>query len=469
MRSRLVLPLPIALFMACSVHSVDTTPTPPLAAPVPERFVEGGVDGPPVERWWTRFADPELDALVARVIDDNLDLKRAFARIAQAEAIARGADSAFFPKLNAQAGVGGARSVFNAGEPIGIRSIEAANYTLGVSASYELDLWGRVAHMSDAAALDVLASREDMQAVALSLSARVTDLWLSAVGERALLALITRQEEAGKKLVELVELRFAQGLATSAEVYQQRQSLTAIQAQRPLAEARLAVALHQLAILAGRPPGALELGVRELLPDPPAPPPTGIPSELLMRRPDVRAAMQRVIAADHRVGQAIAAQYPSLSLSGSTGFQSPDLLELFQRWIWNLAANLLAPLFDGGQRSAEVDRTRAALEELINAYGQVTLTALGEVEDALVQERRQADYLANLDAQLELARLAHEESRTRYLGGLATYLEVLTTERALQQIEQSVLAARRQLLAHRVQLHRALGGTWPRDLDRDAP
>jgi len=449
--------------VACSVHHVGDPPAPPLAAPVPARFTEASeaaASEAPIERWWTQLEDPELDRLVAQALADNLDLRRAAARVAQAEAVARAADSGLLPRLNAQAGVSGARTVFNLGEPLGVRSTESASYTVSLSAAYEIDLWGRIGHAADAAARDVLASREDMSAAALSLSARVTDLWLQRTGERALLALIARQEDAAQKLVALVELRFAQGLAASQDVYQQRQSLAAVRAARPLALGRVAVVEHQLAILLGRPPGALTLADRDALPALPPSPPTGVPTDLLMRRPDVRAALQRITAADHRVGQAIAAQYPSLSLSASTGFQAPDLLALFEHWIWNLAANLLAPLFDGGQRSAEVDRARGALEELVTAYGQITLTALGEVEDALVQERRQADNVVDVEAQLALATLAHDEARVRYANGLATYLDVLTTERTLQQVEQALLQARRQLLTYRVQLHRALGGSW---------
>lgn len=449
---------------ACSLHEVDPDRPPPLVSPLPERFVEGGIIETPFERWWKSFADPQLDRLVDEVLAGNLDLARAWARVAQAEAIARGADAALFPKLNAQAGVSGSRTVFDLGEPIGVRSNETTSFSLGVSASYELDLWGRVAHASDAAASDVLATREDMAAMALSLAARITDVWLQRAGERALLELVTRQEAASQRLVELVEQRFATGLATSLEVYQQRQQLAVVRAQRPLVEARLAVLAHQLAILTGRPPGALTFTEAPFLPLPPPPPPTGVPADLLQRRPDVRAAFLRVLAADHRVGQAIAAQYPTLGLSASTGFQSPDLLELFERWVWSLVANLVAPLFDGGQRSAEVDRARAQLEELVAAYGQALLTALGEVEDALVQEHRQRDHLALVEEQLALARSAHAEARTRYVNGLGTYLEVLTTERSEQQAEQALLQARRQMLAYRVQLHRALGGTWARSL-----
>jgi len=445
---------------ACSLHTLERDPPPPLAAPIPERFSELESDGDAhVERWWTQFGDAELDTLVNHALKDNLDLRRALARINQAEALRRTAGPAQLPSVSASAGVSGSRSVFNLGPPIGVRSNEAANFTLGVSAAWEIDLFNRLGHTVDAAELDLAATREDKNALAMSLAARVTDLYLQAVGERALVDLLLAQEESAKKLVELIELRFSQGLAAISDVYAQRQQLSTLSAQRPLAESRLQLARHQLATLLGRPPSALSLADVRALPAVPPAPKTGVPSEVLNRRPDVRAALIRVTAADHRVGAAIGAQYPSLNLAASTGFQAPDLLELFEYWVWNLAANIVAPLFDGGRRSAEVDRTRAVLEDLVLAYGQATLTAVTEVESALAQENRQRQHIERLDEQLQLARLAFTETEVRYANGLSTYLEVLSAQRALQQSEQSMLQARRQLLSFRVQLHRALGST----------
>lgn len=450
-----------AVLSACSLHTVKDDRAPPLSGPLPERFQELATDGEVfVEQWWTLFGDGELDQLVSLSLSDNMDLRRSLARIAQAEALVNAAGSGQLPTLSANAGVSGSRTVFNLGEPLGVRSNEAANFVLGASASWEIDLFNRLGHTTDAAELDLAATREDKNALALLLAGRVTDVYLQAVGERALIDLLNAQETSARKLVELVELRFGQGLAAITDVYAQRQQLATLSAQRPLAEARLSVFSHQLATLLGRPPSALSLADVRTLPPLPAPPRAGVPSEVLMRRPDVRAALIRVTAADHRIGAAIAAQYPSLSLSASTGFQSPDLLDLFERWVWNLAANLVAPLFDGGRRSAEVDRTRAVLEDLVLAYGQATLTALTEVESALAQEARQRQHIERLDEQLALARLASSEVEARYANGLSTYLEVLTAQRSLQQSEQSMLQARRQLLAYRVQLHRALGGTW---------
>jgi len=450
------------LLASCSLHEVAPAPVPPLPAPLPERFVEASPEAgaATVEKWWTAFGDAELDRLVSAAILDNLDLRRAVARVRQAEAALDLASSAQLPTLQVQAGVSGQRTVFDLGAPIGVRSNENAGFNLGVAAAYEVDLWGRVGHAVDAAELDFAASREDHKTLALSIAARISDAYLQMLGEQALLDLLELQEKSNAKLVELVELRFSQGLATALEVYQQRQQLATLRSQRPLAEGRLAVFRHQIALLLGRTPGTLELAQHSALPELPPAPRTGLPSEVLLARPDVQAAILRVTAADHRVGVAIAAQYPALNLGASTGFQSPSLLALFERWVWSLVANLVAPLFDGGKRSAEVRRTEAVVSELVTAYGQAMLTAIGEVEGALVQEARQKDHVARLLEQLALARQSYGEAELRYVNGLASYLDVLTALRSLQQSEQGLLQARRQQLAYRVQLQRALGGTW---------
>ncbi len=461
--------LALAGAAGCGLHAVDETPELPTA--LPEAFVaapsadqeSAGITTP--DRWWEAFGDPTLDRLIGQALDDNLDLARAWTRLAQLRAVERGAEAAYLPQISAEAGVARSRNVFFVGEPIG--RIENINnqLSLGVGASYELDVWGRVSATESAVETDVAATRQDIEALAMTLTGEVADTYLAIVGERALLDLLAAQEEVSAKLVELVELRFGQGLTSGAlEVYQQRQQLTALQAQRPQVEARLAVLEHRLALALGKTPGSVDLGDVRTLPALPPPPELGMPSELLGKRPDVRAALLRIVAADHRVGAAIASRYPALSLSARTGFQAFEIESFFDSWVWSLAANVVAPIFDGGRRSAEVDRAKAAMEELVHGYGQVVLNAFVEVHSALVQQAQQRAHLGKLDAQLEIAQTSLDEAQLRYTHGLATYLNVLTALNGLQRAQQAKLAAERQLLSYRVQLYRALGGSWTADL-----
>jgi multidrug efflux system outer membrane protein len=324
-------------------------------------------------------------------------------------------------------------------------------------------VWKRISSLKRGAVLDMEATREDLESIAMTLAAQVAEAWFSLVEQEAQTRLLDRQQKTGRIFLELTRLRFSQGLASALDVYQQRQQLAATRAEVPLVESRKEVFLHQLAVLVGDPPRGLVTPERETLPPLPPLPPTGLPSDLLTQRPDVRSAHLRLAAADYRVAAAVAARLPALRIGAETGYETRDFNEIeniFDNWIWSLFANITWPVFDGGRRKAEVDRNKAVVKEALGAYGQVILRALKEVEDALIQERKQAEFLLELERQVQLARDTLREARMRYANGLSDYLPVLAALESLQTVERSQIVAERQLLSFRVQLYRALGGTW---------
>lgn len=424
------------------------------------------------DRWWTSFGDPALDGLIARLLADNLDLAQAWSRLAQSRAIATQQGAARLPSVSLNAGASAAQRWVTTPQvgPMGLTSSTDATtietYSLSAAARYEVDLWDRYGATSRAAGLDVQAARFDVEALAISLTAQTADLWFALVEARATEALLERQIETNQTLLDLARFRFGEGLGSAADVLQQEQLLLSTRRQVPAVQGQRATLEHQLAVLLGRPPaeGPALGGASVELPDPPALPDAGLPSALLTRRPDIRAAQVRVAAADERVGAAIAGRLPNITLSASVGFEAQSLSDLIDRWVWSLAGNLLAPLFDGGQRAAEVDRTRAAVEGALAAFGQTTLRAFAEVEDALVLEARQAETLERLEAELAVGRQLYEQASARYTEGLTDYLPVLGALQGVQRAELSLLSARRQRLAHRIRLHRALGGAWTTEL-----
>lgn len=455
------------LIVSCALHDVDIDPGPPLELP-PRFSAEGGaVAGS--DRWWTDFADAGLDQAVEAALTGNLDLKVAWARVDQMRAVVQQIRAGGLPQVEASAGAGYSYGVSN--NPITGQSSTGgqANYSISVAAGFELDLWGRVAALDSAAAVDQLATRHNLEAIAVSLTASVVETWFLLAEQRATLGLIEEQIATSETQLDIIESRFGQGMSTALDVRQQRQQIAALRARMPLIRAAVTTLSTTLAVLSGvaPEPGKLELP-EAALPQPPPLPAIGLPADLLLKRPDVRAAKFGVISADHRVAAAIADQLPSLRLSGSFGFQDTSLETLFTSWIFNLVGNLVAPLFDGGRRSAEVDRSRAAVEERVWTFGKALLNAFKEVEDALVRERRQAEHLAALEVQISEARQTLDEARRRYAQGLIDYLPVLTALAGTHQAEQQKLSAQRQLLSYRVQLHRALGGTWTRELQRPA-
>jgi multidrug efflux system outer membrane protein len=419
------------------------------------------------DRWWEDFGAPELNGLIDKALADNLDLGAAWARLDQALALARQARAGLWPEGSAEANASRAQSVFFAGEELGVRSFRSDQLLLTVAANYELDLWRRVWSLKKAGDLDVRASRGDLETMAMTLAAEVSEAWLSLIEQHAQQKLLEDQVEVGERFLRLTELRFGQGLASALDVYQQRQQLASTRAEIPLAEAEIGELENRIAVLRGEPPAGAVVTANTTLPGLPPLPSTGLPADLLGRRPDVRAAGLRVAAADHRVAAAVADRLPAIRLTARGGYQSfapPE--NLFDASIWNLAGNLAAPVIDGGRRRAEVNRTRAVVAERLCVYGQVFLQALKEVEDALVRERWQREHLAEIQQQVALSKRTLEQAQARYVNGLSEYLPVLIALEALQRVERSELSARRQLLSFRIQLYRALGGSWTNELER---
>jgi outer membrane protein TolC len=217
---------------------------------------------------------------------------------------------------------------------------------------------------------------------------------------------------------------------------------------------------HQLAILLGRAPKTPVAPPRQSFPEPDPLPDAGLPSDLVCHRPDIRQAYYEVLAADRRVAAAVANRFPRIGISAGIDTSGDEWRDLFNNWMGTLAANVVAPLFTGGARKAEVDRTRAAVSESLHVYGQSVLLALGEVEDALEQERRQREYILSIDRQLDLSRRTIDRLKDSYLYGAVNYIDILQALVSQQTLERTQLQAQRDLLQFRIDLCRALGSGW---------
>jgi NodT family efflux transporter outer membrane factor (OMF) lipoprotein len=455
-QSALIAALAATVASACAPRMLVP---PPVA--IPPAFSATGARALAVP-WWRELDDPTLDALVAQGLAENLDLRTVWDRLAQAEATARREGAALVPSIDATAGGSRTEITTSAAQASGAGGRNA--FTLGIGASYELDLWGRVRSLHDAARLDVVATTYDIQTAAITLAAEIATTWYELVEQSLQLAILDRQIDVNDRVLELVTLRFRKGQVGAADVLRQRQLLESTRGGRPEVAARLAVLRHQLAVLIGRSPGTLELApplaaeqAYAVLPPLPA---TGLPSTLIERRPDVRAAFFRVLAADRQVNAAVADRLPRLAISGSTSLSSQELRDLLDNWIATMSASLVAPLIDGGRRRAEVERTRAIVSERLHAYGQAILVAFREVEDALAQEEQQRRLIASLARQLEISNGVLERIRDQYIHGTIVYLDVLQALVTHQTLERERVSAERRLLELRIGLYRALAGGW---------
>jgi NodT family efflux transporter outer membrane factor (OMF) lipoprotein len=278
---------------------------------------------------------------------------------------------------------------------------------------------------------------------------------------------LERQLATNLTYLELVELRFRKSMVSALDVYQQKQIVERVKAEIPLVEAQEQLLLHELALLLGKPPRAAIQISSETLPSLSEIPATGLPADLLAARPDVRSAGLRLQEADWRVAVARADRLPAISLSANAGYEAAQLDLLFNNWILKLAGNFSAPVFDAGRRRAEVDRTRAVVDERLAKYRETVLTAIKEVEDALVSESKQREHIKALEMQTEAARKALEQAVLRYRKGIASYLPVLTQLLTVQGLERDLIQRQSELVIDRVSLYRALGGTWTQALRPD--
>lgn len=438
-----------ALLAGCASRPASYEP--PVAPP--ERFSASGELAVP-ERWWTSFGDARLDSLLARALRQNLDLQTAWERLREARATARIAGAPRWPSLDV---VAEGRIARPSVDPDG-------SLDLGLVASYEVDLWGRIGAQTAAADLRARATLADYRATALTLSAEVVRTWYQLAEARAAGALIQRQVDTNASSLQLLQARFGTGQIRRADILRQRRLLESTRERALAVQSRTALLEHRLALLLGREPTAAVDPVAAVdsvataLPALPPLPSTGLPADLVQRRPDVQAAYLRLQAADRDLAAAVSNRYPRLSLSGSVSTTSAGTDELFDDWLRSLAGNLLAPLFRGGELRAEVDRTTSLRQQRLLEYGQTVLTALREVEDALVRERLQRERLASLQVQVEYAAETHRRLRIEYFNGVGDFLDVLTALVDLQRLERDRLAARLVLLEDRIALYRALAG-----------
>ncbi|MDF7807700.1 efflux transporter outer membrane subunit [Pontiellaceae bacterium B12219] len=451
----LLLTTTASLLFSCAIYAPDERDT--LDAGLPEQFSLYS-DNPydTTNRWWTTFQSPELDGLIEEALTNSPTIHMAWARLAQADAAYAQARSSLVPTLNYD---GRAGTTWTQGD-----SNPVENYNAGLNAAYEVDLWGRIKSENQARALDREATREQLNTAAITLSARVAQTWTALLAQRLQTEVIRLQIEANKNALELIELRFKTASSSALDVFQQRQTLAGTESLIPLAERNEELQQNELAVLLGQPDfQALEVTQKEL-PTLGKLPALGIPADVLANRPDVRTAGLNLYAADWQVSAARADRLPALRLTGTLDYNSSDISDLFDDWAANLAASLTGPVFDGGRRKAEVEKQRAIAAERLAIYRETVLNAIKEVENALVSEQKQHEYIERLDARLTAATRSYEESVNRYRNGIIEYTTVLIQLNTLQGLERDRVQAQFDLLNYRINLYKSLGGSWPNKL-----
>jgi outer membrane protein, multidrug efflux system len=412
--------------------------------------------------WWRQFQDPMLDALISEALENNKNVKIATANIEQAAAVLIQARSPLFP----QAGYSGSGTRQRGTEtgatpmPSYVPNPQTSYQGLATS-SWEIDLWGRIRRLSEAAQAEVFATEEVRRGVTLSLISSVATSYIQLVGLDEQLIIARRTLAAYGESVRLFELRFKYGQVPQMTVEQARSQYETAAAAIPQIESQVEQTQNGLSILLGRNPGPIKRGktIHELhLP----PVPTGLPSDLLVNRPDIRQAEQRLVAANAQLGAARALYFPTISLTGVLGSASSDLSDLFKgpSRVWNYSGSLTGPIFTGGAVSGQVKQAEAALKAALLNYNMTIQNSFGDVENALVARMKLADQIQAQErlvkANSEYVRLA----RLQYDGGYAPYSTVLQAEQQLFPSELNYTQYRAALFTSLVNIYKALGGGW---------
>jgi NodT family efflux transporter outer membrane factor (OMF) lipoprotein len=420
-----------------------------------------------LSRWWTLFGDPGLDSLVERALHSNLDLRSAGARIREARAQYGIAWSALLPSVNATASYTRSRNSQNGLYGFGAFPRYLSEYNAGFDASWEIDLFGGARRGNEAAAADVEAAVEDRWAVMVSLLGEVARNYVALRGYQLQRAVLQENQRSAQGTVDLTRARLSAGVATALDLARAEAQYAASGALIPTVEIQLEQSIHRLGVLLGQDPSALsgELGTVGSIPAIPPRVLVGLPSTLLVRRPDVRRAERQLAAQTARIGLATAELYPRLSLTGAFGFDSIGAADFF-KWgsrMWSIGPTLRWPVFAGGRIVSTIRLEEARAEQAAFAYEQAFLVALEDVENALVAYLREGHRTATLVEEVAADRRATDLANELYLKGLASFLEVLDAQRALYLAQWELAQSQAAVTLNVVALYKALGGGWEGD------
>jgi NodT family efflux transporter outer membrane factor (OMF) lipoprotein len=456
----------ITIFAGCTVGPNYVRPT----AEVPTDFKETPANWKQAQpsdavakgKWWEIYQDPQLNELEEQINVSNQTLKAEQEQFAQARAALRITRSNLFPNVSTSPSV--TRTHLAPNEPNFNSTLESTDYntfTIPVDVSYEVDLWGRVRRTVEASRSEAQATGADLANVSLSLHAELAGDYFQLRGLDAQKQLLDSTVVSFQKALDLTQSRFHGGLASAVDVAQAKTILDTTRAESTDVGVQRAAFEHAIAVLIGKPASQFSLPLIPLTAPPPVIP-SGLPSDLLERRPDISAAERRVQEQNAQIGVARAAYFPQLTLSGSGGFESTAFTTLLQgpSGFWLLGGQAAEYLFDGGARRGASDQAKAAWNQSVDNYRQTVLVAFQEVEDNLaalrileVEANQEAEAVASAEHSLSL-------SVTRYRGGVANYLEVTTAQSAALADEVTAVNLLTRRLAASVLLIKAIGGGW---------
>ena len=447
------------------MRAPDSTPLTPAAYATSDPALSSAS---PADHWWTALGDPTLDALVELALADNPDLASAEARVQQTRALAQVAGAAFYPVANVAAQSSRNQLSRNSENlaliPFTPKTTVFPDFRVGVDASWEIDLAGKTRRDVEAAVARLGSAGESRNDARLVVAAEVAGAYVDYRAGAERLALARRTAASLAESLRLVALEEEAGIASQTERRRAEAECLAATGAMPPLEAQMGSALTELAALTGQRTESIAARMtgHEGIPVVPTSTPVGMPSEILLRRPDVRRAERELAAATADIGGAIAAQFPRLSLVGDFGWDSvrSGVLTSAASRYWDIAPQLTLPLFAGGRLKGNVRAAKAARDAALGSYRSAVLLAFADTESSLIRYSTERSREASLAATALTLKAALELERRRYGAGDTSMLDVLAAERAVTQAEDQHAASRAQLARDYITLGKALGGGW---------
>ncbi len=412
--------------------------------------------------WWSAFGDPVLASLVDEAEHNNYDVRVAAARIEQFRGQLEATRAGLFPQIGASFGADRQKRSLFADTPLSSFDGPSNQFQIQGSASWEIDLWGKLRRQTEAAKADLWSAEYARRGVALSLAASVAQGYLTLRGLDAQLAIAQQTLDARAHALEIFKLRYEHGVISEMELSQAQDDYYSTQAAIPPLRASIAQTENALSVLLGRGPGPIARGDTPLTALTPPPLVADAPVNLLNRRPDLLQAEQNAVAANALVGAAEALYLPSLNLSAFIGQAAGTAGALWHgaSEIWGVSAGLTQPIFEGGAIQGQVRMARSQREQAMLSYQGAVLSALADVDTALSATKESGERLASLDNQQDALTIYANQSSARYEGGYSSYLEVTNAQEKLFNAQLAAVQGRIDLLTGYVSLYKALGGGW---------
>jgi multidrug efflux system outer membrane protein len=438
---------------------------PPLTVPEQWREIAAAEESLANLPWWELFKDEQLNSLITTALAENRDLKIAIERIEEARAMYGFSRADLYPQFDGSATAGGLQ--FSEGSlthnSFGDTAASTEIYNLNVGLAWELDFFGRIRRANEAELANLLATEEARRAVAIAVVAGVAQAYVELRDFDRRLEITRRTVESRREYLTLARDRYEGGITPELDMRQAESEFHRVQSFVYQLEELINQKENEISFLLGRSPSPVLRG-RSVV-DQPVPPqvPAGLPASLLERRPDVRQAEEELIAANARIGEAVAMRYPRIALTGSYGAASTDLDTLLDGTseAWNLFAGLTQPIFSAGKNKRRVEVRQSQQRQAVYAYENAVLQALREVEDALIALEKSGEQRGSQGERVFAERKVLELSELRYRGGVADYLEVLDAQRSLFNAEIDEVSSISDQVTSLVRLYKALGGGWP--------